>query len=166
MTAEKETALRPTAAPAADGPGGLTEAVLGLPPQPPGPLNAPAQAPAPARAAEPPAPSPQPAADGHKLAEGWKDIIADLVQRVEQLEGAGRTARLLEAYIETMSKELRLLTARMDRLAQHMVATVGFRVRESFECEGCGSRHNVAARITCTNCQRESWWGWWPEEKT
>jgi hypothetical protein len=34
---------------------------------------------------------------------------------------------------------------------------------ESFKCSGCGSTHQVAVNIKCTNCQNETWIGWWPK---
>lgn len=36
-------------------------------------------------------------------------------------------------------------------------------LREQFKCS-CGTKGMVAVAIKCTNCGRESWWGWWPEE--
>lgn len=147
--------LTPSATPAA----GLTEAVLGLPgsAQPPssGAASAhPVAADAHAKAAA--ASSPKAVADGY-------DVIADLLQRIERREGSDTAGRLLEAYVETMSKELRTLSARVDRLAQNLSGTVGYRLRETFQCDSCGAKGHVAGRIVCNGCQKESWWGWWPE---
>jgi len=34
-------------------------------------------------------------------------------------------------------------------------------LRERFKCS-CGTRGMVAVHFKCTNCGKESWWGWWP----
>jgi len=162
MSSEEDGALPATGEvdSAASPAGGLTEAALGLPgeaqPPPSGAASAhpvAADGEAHAKAA---ASSPKPLADGY-------DVIADLLKRIERREGSDTAGRLLEAYVETMSKELRTLSARVDRLAQNLSGTVGYRLRETFQCDSCGAKGHVAGRIVCTGCQKESWWGWWPE---
>ena len=39
-----------------------------------------------------------------------------------------------------------------------------FSLKNQYECE-CGSKGMVAFRFKCTNCDKENWWGWFPEKK-
>jgi hypothetical protein len=38
-------------------------------------------------------------------------------------------------------------------------------IRRDFKC-GCGTTKFLAARVKCTKCGGENWWGWWPEENS
>ena len=37
------------------------------------------------------------------------------------------------------------------------------RAKYEFICTGCGSKGWIATAIKCTECGRQTWWGWWPE---
>lgn len=39
-----------------------------------------------------------------------------------------------------------------------------FGARYHITCKGCGSKGWVAAKIMCTKCGRETYWGWFPKE--
>src|SRR3990172_8443875 len=164
MSSEEDGALPATGEvdSAATPAGGLTETVLGLPGGAQPPSSASASAHPVAGHGEAHAKAAAGASSGKAVADGY-DVIADLLKRIERREGSDTAGRLLEAYVETMSKELRTLSARVDRLAQNLSGTVGYRLRETFQCDSCGAKGHVAGRIVCTGCQKESWWGWWPE---
>ncbi len=164
MNSEQDGALaaREEVNPPATPAGGLTEAVLGLPGGSQTPSSGAASAHPVAADGEAHAKAAASASSAKPLADGY-DVIADLLQRIERREGSDTAGTLLEAYVETMSKELRMLSARVDRLAQNLSATVGYRLRETYQCDSCGAKGHVAGRIVCTGCQKESWWGWWPE---
>ena len=94
-----------------------------------------------------------------------------LITRIERLEAAlskiehsESTIKLLQAQLDAVSKESSALAAQLGGIPQHLQATVGYRVREVFRCDTCGTTGNVAGRIICTKCRRESWWGWWPKK--
>lgn len=36
--------------------------------------------------------------------------------------------------------------------------------KDQITCNGCGSKGCIAARIKCTKCGRETYWGWWPKK--
>jgi hypothetical protein len=38
-------------------------------------------------------------------------------------------------------------------------------LKVDYKCSRCGSKGLVAVGIQCTNCERESWWGWFPPKK-
>jgi hypothetical protein len=101
----------------------------------------------------------------------WRGIeLDDLLRRIEKLEAALTRAeedvaasRLLEANVRALVQEVRAVGSRVDRIAQALSGSIGYRMRDVFECDACGSKGNVAGRIVCTSCRRESWWGWWPD---
>ncbi|MGQ9572105.1 MAG: HD-GYP domain-containing protein [Dehalococcoidia bacterium] len=97
--------------------------------------------------------------------------LTDVIQRIEKLEEAlsrleqcESTARLLQADVDALAKRLEVVGRRLNGIPEHLQSTVGYRLRDVFECEACGSKGMVAARIICTECRGESWWGWWPKK--
>lgn len=121
-----------------------------------------------APAPPPPSPSGTPQASPPPAPAG---DLAEIVRRLERLEealsgpgGAGSNLRRLQAYIDTFGRDLQALNQRLDALTRHLAATLGYRLRESFRCRSCGAQGQVAARVKCTYCDKEIWWGWWPKE--
>lgn len=114
-------------------------------PAPVTPEPAPASAPAaetaqPAPAPPPPpaaAPAPAPAATAPNSAD-----LADLTRRIEKLEE---------------------LATQVARIQQRLTGSPLEGLRQDFQCDDCGEKGHVTARISCTNCDSESWWGWWPD---
>jgi hypothetical protein len=126
------------------------------------------QPPQPTPAASPRSPPP-PGAPPAAVSSTTDASLAEIVQRIENLEqtaasaGGSEAARLLQGHIDSLIKDFRELSSGIDRIQQDLVGTAGFRLRKTFACEQCGVKANVAARIMCTHCGHESWWGWWPE---
>lgn len=80
--------------------------------------------------------------------------IIDLVQRVANLE---------ETVSQFIPGQLQDLTRKLESLITAMQGTVGYDARHSFVCSSCQNKGNVAARLNCTSCGEENWWGWWPQ---
>ena len=53
--------------------------------------------------------------------------------------------------------------SRIGKVENRVSANPLSRARYEFICEGCGSKGWIATHIKCTECGRETWWGWWPE---
>ena len=48
-------------------------------------------------------------------------------------------------------------------LEERLAGTPALSLRYRYQCE-CGESGYVALRMQCTNCGRECWWGWSPEQ--
>lgn len=89
--------------------------------------------------------------------------MADLARRVQRLEQALASPAGPGQEGEGLREDVRALAEKVDAITKGLSGTVGYRIRDTFECKACGSKGHVAARVTCTNCQKEAPWGWWPK---
>lgn len=69
-----------------------------------------------------------------------------LVGRVQQLE----------AQLDSLGITLKNIETRIN-------GTPALDLKHRFKCD-CGSSGFVALHIMCTKCERETWWGWHPEQ--
>ncbi len=52
----------------------------------------------------------------------------------------------------------------MRSVVDNLQATPAYGLRKTFACSGCGEVGNVAVRVKCTSCERETHVGWFPRE--
>jgi hypothetical protein len=69
--------------------------------------------------------------------------------------------RLLEAHVEALSKDLAQVKEALDEIKQGVLGTMGYRIRQLYECGDCSSKGKVITRVRCASCGNETWWGWW-----
>ena len=112
---------------------------------PPAPVPAPAPGPAPAPAA--PAPD--------------NGAIVDLANRVASLEA---TVSQGAAGIQGILAQLQELSSKVEGMMTGMQGTVGYGARQTFVCSSCQNQGHVAAKLNCTACGEDNWWGWWPPQ--
>ncbi len=128
-----------------------------------------------ARETDPPAPEPGPdyiptaappvvppvaAADS----EAVQGAIDQLYQRLAQLESSIQQAEQLRSEFQAWVGQLQTTTSTVEILMASLQGTVGYGAHESFVCSSCQSLGNVAAKLNCTACGEENWWGWWPPQ--
>ena len=94
------------------------------------------------------------------------DQVARLVERVERLEaGLEKRETVSPEDLAGLLAQVKDLSARLESIMSTVHGTVGFGARQSFTCRNCQSRGYVAARLNCTSCGEENWWGWWPQKQ-
>jgi uncharacterized phage infection (PIP) family protein YhgE len=117
------------------------------------------------------------AAISHNEAENTRAMVADLAERVARIEATlGKLDQLQKMVteikaisqqlqdIQAMVKQLREVAEQVEDISLKLRSTPAYDIGELFKCNSCGSKGLVAIRIKCTDCGRENWWGWWPEE--
>jgi DNA-directed RNA polymerase subunit RPC12/RpoP len=57
------------------------------------------------------------------------------------------------------------ISKRIDLLEEKTLDTPLWQARERISCNSCGSKGRIAVPIKCTNCGKETYWGWWPKPK-
>ena len=125
--------------------------------------EAPAPAPLPPAAptVAPPAAPPVAAAESGAL----QGTIDQLTQRLAQLEASMQQSEQLRAEFQAWVGHLQTITITVESLMASLQGTVGYGAHESFICSSCQSQGNVAAKLNCTACGEENWWGWWPPQQ-
>ena len=89
--------------------------------------------------------------------------LEDAVNRLSlQPPGAGGGAGASDAVVQQLQQQLQTLNATVNAILAAMQNTVGFRAHDTFVCSDCQTQGFVAARLNCTACGKENWWGWWP----
>ncbi len=123
-----------------------------------------------ARAADSPPPAPDPApADtpptGMSETDSPQATIAQLSERLARLESAMQQAGHKQQQFQALVDQLQAVNGMVESLTNSLQNTVGFGAHQSFVCSSCQSQGNVAAKLNCTACGEESWWGWWPPQQ-
>lgn len=92
-----------------------------------------------------------------------------VAQRLTQLEamlesqsGSCEGHAQMKEELRTLASQIQAVNSKVDSIIASLQGTVGFGARESFVCRSCQSKGHVAARLNCTSCGEENWWGWWP----
>ena len=91
--------------------------------------------------------------------------IDQLSQRLAQLESSIQQTEQLRSEFQAWVGQLQTTNSTVEILMASLQATVGYGAHESFICGSCQSQGNVAAKLNCTACGEENWWGWWPPQQ-
>ena len=126
---------------------------------PPAPAPVAVAAPAPVAVAAPVTP-PLAAADFGAL----QGTIDQLSQRLAHLESSLQQAEQLRSEFQAWVGQLQTITSTVESMMGSLQGTVGYGAHESFICSSCQSQGNVAAKLNCTACGEDNWWGWWPPQ--
>lgn len=115
-----------------------------------------------AAAAPPPAPGPAPATAAPTAAPAADNgAMVDLANRVASLEA---TVSQGAAGIQGILAQLQELSSKVEGMMTGMQGTVGYSARQTFVCSSCQNQGHVAAKLNCTACGEDNWWGWWPPQ--
>ncbi len=131
--------------------------------------EAPPPAPAPDPAPLPPGVAPPmalPVAPPVAAAESGalQGTIDQLSQRLAQLESSIQQTEQVRSEFQAWVGQLQTIASTVESLMGSLQGTVGYGAHESFICSSCQSQGNVAAKLNCTACGEENWWGWWPPQ--
>lgn len=91
--------------------------------------------------------------------------ISDLVNRVANLEATVSQAEASGGDLQGILAQLQDLTSKVEGIMANMQGTVGYGARQTFVCSSCQNQGHVAAKLNCTVCGEENWWGWWPPQQ-
>ena len=163
-----EAVAQPTAPEPAPEPVIIPEPVA-PPPAPP-----PALPPAPVLTPEPASPAPalapaQPATTPAAAMATTLDneALNGLTERVGRLEAAlaesNNNMRQIRQEFQTFATQVQLIGSRMEGVLDNLKSTLGYRAQKTFTCTSCDADGDVAAKVKCTGCGKENWWGWWPQ---
>lgn len=78
--------------------------------------------------------------------------------------GGGGTGQL-QQQVQELTAQLQELTGKVAGIVSGLEATVGYDAHGVFTCKSCSAHGQVAARLTCTACGTEDWWGWFPPQQ-
>ena len=110
--------------------------------------------------------------------ESVQSMVADLAQRVAQMEAAmGKLEELQKTVsdanailrkqpqdFQSVIDELQEVSDQVEEISEKLRNTPVYDMREVFQCNVCDSHGLCAIRVKCTECGRENWWGWWPKQ--
>lgn len=136
----------------------------------------PAQEPLAFVASPPPGLGPTPVAEAlgpqtSTSALGWN--FDDLSQRLLRLEAAvamlgdgGQGSAQLEETVRQLQTDFQEVTSQFEAVSAGLQGTVGYAAHENFICNTCANPGLVAAKLSCTSCGAENWWGWFPSTES
>ena len=105
------------------------------------------------------APVPQVAVGSAPL-ESAIDRIRSLEQGITDMK---TTMETMQQGYQAIVQHLNSMNTYIQNIRDEAEATPGHGLRKTFVCEQCAAKGSVAAKIQCTSCGDESWWGWWTE---
>ena len=98
------------------------------------------------------------------------ETLEAALERIDQLErGLTETnsaVRLIHQEIQRATGEVQVVSKRVEGILLNLKATLGYCAHDIYVCGSCHSMGEVAARVKCTHCGQENWWGWWPSNKS
>ena len=89
----------------------------------------------------------------------------DILKRLETLERIVEPKPVVIDEVRKIKEQLTKLSTRVDAMSTNLQETPGYGLHKSFICKYCGSEGHVALVVRCTQCGKERWQGWWPEEQ-
>ena len=98
--------------------------------------------------------------------------VAHISERMDRIEDSmgrigaqTREVRGIQDTVRQMQQSLQELAVQLQMVNASLQGTVGFAARENFVCNSCAKQGLVAAKLTCTSCGVENWWGWFPPQE-
>jgi hypothetical protein len=93
------------------------------------------------------------------------DPVSQLAERVASLEAEIVQGEVSQQILQDLIVQVQELGHKLDSIVSSLQNTVGFGAHQNFICRNCHSKGHVAARLNCTACGEENWWGWWPPQQ-
>ena len=135
-------------------------------PEPAVPTPVPLPPPEPASVPEPaPIAEPEPVVAVANVAEA-PSVLTERIDRLEAALGESNNNMMqMRQEFQTLATQVQLMGSRMEGVLDNLKSTLGYRAQKTFTCAACEVDGNVAAKVQCTNCGKENWWGWWPQSE-
>lgn len=112
-----------------------------------------------------------PDSDANEKLKALENSILTLSQLQHENIGASQQVSELKTAVQNLSQHLQQLMTQVQATAQEvkvikkgLEGTVGYAIKDTFECQYCGSQGYVVGLVKCTDCGEEDWWGWYPPE--
>ena len=103
-----------------------------------------------------------------EMFDGLAEALKAAMERIANFEAAmsETNASILQVYheVKTMSEQSQLVGSKVEGILTNLKATLGYRAQKTFTCSSCQANGQVAAKVQCTSCGDENWWGWWSQE--
>ena len=90
------------------------------------------------------------------------DRMVRLEAAVAQMGAGGGGSTQLEETVRQLQANLQELTSQLHAISTGLQGTVGYAAHENFVCNTCANPGLVAAKLSCTSCGADNWWGWFP----
>ena len=88
--------------------------------------------------------------------------LAGLAIPDKSVDAVKTVVHAMQQDFQAVMQRLETLTGQVESILHGLQGTLGHDMRSAFKCRSCDSEESVAARIKCTSCGTENWWGWWP----
>ena len=94
------------------------------------------------------------------------ETLEAALERKAQLErGLAETnsgAMHIHQNIQATARQDQVVNSRVESILSNLKVTLGYRAKTVYVRASCHSKGKVAARVQCTQCGQDNWWGWWP----
>ena len=114
---------------------------------------------------EAPAPGAEPVgltASNTMLLDALRASLDRLAQLERRLSKTDTAVRHIHQNMQMTDGNVQVVGSRVKGILMNLKATLGYRAKTTYRCASCHSKGEVAVRVKCTQCEGESWWGWWP----
>ena len=88
--------------------------------------------------------------------------VQEIAQSVSQ--GSKSKSGVAPQQMIELSSTLRRVVKQTARIQKGLEGTPAYDLVDEFTCSECGSHGHLAIPVTCTACNKEGWWGWWPKD--
>ncbi|MCL0075597.1 hypothetical protein M1O17_01770 [Dehalococcoidia bacterium] len=89
-------------------------------------------------------------------------VMTRILQLERQMSNITRAVQTLSLNLQGALNLVKDTNDRFRDIRRGLQGTLSYDIRETFECQHCGSRGYVVGLIKCGECEEENWWGWWP----
>lgn len=104
------------------------------------------------------------AGDVKLLLESSTSTASTMIQLAKGIEGINEKVRMLSLNLQACLHLFEDMDSSIRDITRGLHNTPVYKVRETFQCERCGSRGYVTVPVRCEDCGEEHQWGWWPPE--
>lgn len=91
-------------------------------------------------------------------------VMARILQLERQMANINTAIQTLSLNLQGALNLLKHTNDQMRNSRRGIHGTLGYDIRENFQCQHCGSRGYVVGLIKCGECEEEEWRGWWSPE--
>ena len=92
-------------------------------------------------------------------------VMARILQLERQMASINMAVQTLSLNLQGALNLVKDTNDRLRNVKRGLHGTLSYDIRETFECQYCGSRGYVVGLVKCSECEEESWRGWWPPER-
>lgn len=103
-----------------------------------------------------------------EMFDGLAGALKAAMERMATLEAAlaesNASVRQTQQEFGQVIEQVQMVGSKVEGIMINLKATLGYRAQKTFTCSACQVSGQVAAKVQCTSCGDENWWGWWTQE--